>query len=301
MHTNSSDVSHRNSPDFSIYITHGGSLAMKGLARNLSKKNAYLKDKPYLLAIFEDGFFSLLNSDQLASAFECDAEEIPTKCTKENFILFINWIKQQCFISPPCVMLCADPNLGVIAGQTISELFLVLVEKIDPKFLFACSGTPECLEDVNNYLTGQAVVIETKENEQVYRLPCGVVSGACDKDKIRVLIESSLEHNHNNYMLAQLFPSDVSTHSSMTKIRDCGEVLNSKAFDLRDECSSQVAQYDLTNDTDSSGRNNTVRTYKDYLTSCLTCFSFFRTTRIVPESPNTLTINNTEWSNTNHF
>jgi hypothetical protein len=270
------NVCRGNYPDFSIYITHGGVSTIKSIARRFSGRNG-----PQILATYEDGIFSFVNSVQLSFSLECEEGKIPRSCSIDDFIDLIGWVKTQCFIDLPSVMLFMDPNLGVVGGKDISQPFLHLADRIAPRFLFACSGTPECIEKVEKYFAGEAVVIEAAE----YRLPTQVlITEAADKDTIVSVIELALSRWA---LFAELPQADVSA---------CYVAENPHDFEqLNDECSSQVAQF---SDSDSQNRERRVRTFEHYFLSCV---SFFRrrTTSISPEIFNEATTRNTEPSRFN--
>ena len=252
-----------NYPDLSIYVTHGGTSTIKGIARRCSKKKA-----PYLLATYNNSEFSLVNREQFALRLGCELEQIPVSCSIDDFIKLINWVKEQSFAGLPGTMLFVDPNLGTEAGEEISEPFFELVGKISPKFLFACSGTPKCVEKVEKYFSGEAVVI----NAQEHLLPEEVkITGAADKNNIVLVIESAFN--------SKIDTSQINVESC-TIIEKVNNTEEAECINIDDECSSQVAQC---SESSSQNGSDLLRTCQCYFLSCL---PFFRpkSIRISPES-----------------
>ena len=253
-----------NYPDLSIYVTHGGTSTIKGIARRCNPKKT-----PYLLATYKNSRFSLVNREQFALCLGCELDQIPNgPCSMDDFIKLIDWVKTQSFAGLPGTMLFVDPNLGTEAGHEISEPFFELVGKIAPKFLFACSGTPKCVEKVEKYLLGEAVVI----NAQEHRLPKAVkITGAADQNNIALVIESAFN--------SKIDTSQINVESCMT-IEKINNIEEAERINTHDECSSQVAQC---SDSDSQNRSDLLRTCQYCFLSCL---SFFRpeSIQISPES-----------------
>ena len=178
-------VLNKYTPDFSIYVTHGTLVPIKGLARRFSGK------KVHILATYTENKYTLFNKPELAASVH--REDIPSCFTIVEFIALIDEIKTQYFIDIPDVMLCIDGNLGCLAGQTISETFLQLVESIAPTFLFAFSETPSCVDSAQQYLAGEEVILATEGIIKKYRLPSDVKIGrVSDKAGISGVIEQML-------------------------------------------------------------------------------------------------------------
>lgn len=131
-------------PDFCIYITHGNLVPIKGLA------NRFSKDIPHIIATHTTNQYTLSNAQALAQCLGWD--KIEKQFTSTTFVELIQEIKQTAFLGTPSIMLCMDANLGVLAGEKVSDEFFFLIQHIKPGFLFAFSETPKCIEDMHDHL-----------------------------------------------------------------------------------------------------------------------------------------------------
>ena len=97
----SNDAPPSSLPDFSIYVTHGGFLTIKSMAKRFSP------GKINIQASFKDDAYTILNKSELLTMMFCD-DPLPDIFTPHEFELLIHRIKEEFFLSRPLTMLCVD-------------------------------------------------------------------------------------------------------------------------------------------------------------------------------------------------
>ena len=198
-------------PDFSVYVTHGASLTIKGLAKSFSQK------KQHIQAHFKDGFYVLMNKAELLTMMDSD-EVLPERFTPDEFNSLVQRIKEQCFLGTPLTMLCVDSNLGHPAGAHINDmaLFFECVAGVLPHILIPFSDTPESVENARAYLNGEPMVIESEFTNIEYRLPAEViVNVATDRAGLVKCISKLLRDRE---IIAGIYSFFSSKHGNLVKL-----------------------------------------------------------------------------------
>ena len=164
-------LSNENSSDiFSVYITHNASMIVKSLGRILSK------GKLHIQAVYKNGIFEIVNKDDFPQLNS-------TRLSFEEFTELVLLLKKK-----NTLLLCLDANLGNPADLDVSEDFHNFVLAVMPRYLFPFSATPECIDDVNQYLCGMTT-------RQGYQLSSKNILGVgADVHCIRQMIQKGIEN-----------------------------------------------------------------------------------------------------------